>query len=201
MLACKHFARGSCSLGDACAFTHGDEPGASPQAGVGFMQSTAPWYGVDGSFRASDTVEAPFGEAVDGPSVASAAVNKLKTRLCRTWENTGTCFQGDTCRFAHGEWELQPTSQAGPGLAVKTKLCTFFANGACTKGATCSFAHGEEELGTSGTSMFAFPRAGVSVGRPFGESPFAAFTGAEKNGAQLEDTPLHKIPTRAMRPR
>ena len=52
-----------------------------------------------------------------GP-VAQAADSTSKTRMCRTWERTGTCPYAGRCRFAHGEEELRPAAVAVPSPAA-----------------------------------------------------------------------------------
>jgi len=76
---------------------------------------------------------------------------KFKTDLCRHFQQ-GSCVNGDSCPFAHGEKEREA------GLAMqlarlnqqvekfKTRLCNFYKAGHCGRGENCSFAHGDEEL-------------------------------------------------------
>lgn len=98
---------------------------------------------------------------------------RLKTRLCRHFQTTGTCPFADRCGFAHSEAEIG-TPQTAPAYRhtprpppfvygmdayygmkprgpapelVKTRLCKHYANtGSCPFESRCLFAHGDREI-------------------------------------------------------
>ncbi|KAJ5076088.1 protein tis11 [Anaeramoeba ignava] len=62
-----------------------------------------------------------------------------KTELCRSWEETGTCKFGDSCRFAHGKSELRSKPRHPK---YKTQICkAFHTTGFCPYGKRCRFIH------------------------------------------------------------
>jgi hypothetical protein len=68
----------------------------------------------------------------------------------------GACARGRSCRFAHGDRELQGAIGERGNVrhrAVKTQLCSFFLRGRCLSGARCFFAHGEAELRSSAETL------------------------------------------------
>ncbi|KAH0478190.1 MAG: uncharacterized protein KVP18_003732 [Porospora cf. gigantea A] len=78
-----------------------------------------------------------------------------KTRLCRAFQATRTCANGNACRYAHGEEELRATADL-----YKTKQCPEFQQGNCFR-QKCRYAHGIRELRASAdlTTKPAYPRA------------------------------------------
>lgn len=80
-----------------------------------------------------------------------------KTRMCHAWQ-AGKCNYGDSCKYAHGESDMQRNSSSQPerkeverpyskGLLYKTRPCYEFRdNGSCKLGSRCSYAHGDHEL-------------------------------------------------------
>lgn len=77
-------------------------------------------------------------------SYAGGALSSVcvKTRLCKFYNRAGGCPRDRTCKFAHGEQELQ----AAPDLS-HTKMCpSFLKHGLCKRGASCRYAHSDEEL-------------------------------------------------------
>lgn len=93
-----------------------------------------------------------------------------KTRICTKWQD-GHCPFGDSCKYAHGEYELRVLpdeiieqhetarlfrNPEGMETAQKkqiatnvrkTKLCqTYMETGQCPYGDKCTFAHGHHEL-------------------------------------------------------
>mmetsp|Transcript_55682 Transcript_55682/g.88412 ORF Transcript_55682/g.88412 Transcript_55682/m.88412 type:complete len:177 (-) Transcript_55682:47-577(-) len=75
------------------------------------------------------------------------------TRMCKYWDS-GRCFNGMACPFAHSESELCPK----PSLQA-TGLCYQFANtGRCSKGQACNFAHGWHELRSVETKKAPVPQ-------------------------------------------
>eukprot|EP00933_Yihiella_yeosuensis_P025754 TRINITY_DN19993_c0_g1_i1.p1 TRINITY_DN19993_c0_g1~~TRINITY_DN19993_c0_g1_i1.p1 ORF type:complete len:391 (-),score=78.68 TRINITY_DN19993_c0_g1_i1:17-1189(-) len=67
--------------------------------------------------------------------------NLQKTKLCKSYAETGVCTEGENCVFAHGETELRVTE----GI-YKTQMCHFFERGRCLKGERCNHAHGPQDL-------------------------------------------------------
>lgn len=80
------------------------------------------------------------------------ASEQIKLPVPCSYFAKGNCTRGHSCRFAHGDLELQGAiSEAGNHRqrVLKTQLCSFFARGRCLSGARCFFAHGEAELRSS----------------------------------------------------
>ena len=62
-----------------------------------------------------------------------------KTKLCRSWTETGTCRYEDKCPFAHGRDELRCVVRH---LKYKTQIYrTFAQTGQCPYGNRCCFIH------------------------------------------------------------
>lgn len=70
-----------------------------------------------------------------------------KLRLCKFFEDTGTCFYEDECWFAHGRQELR-TPEAFKGVSgYKSCLCTFYMmEGIECLDDNCADAHGPLDL-------------------------------------------------------
>ncbi|KAH7726776.1 CCCH-type Zn-finger protein (ISS) [Aphelenchoides avenae] len=69
--------------------------------------------------------------------------DNYKTEMCRQLRDSGYCFYGEQCRFAHHSLELRP-KQRHP--KYKTQLCLNYAkNGSCPYGANCQFQHRSPE--------------------------------------------------------
>jgi len=127
-------------------------PGAPPvSAQPHFPKSGASKPGGFGPYpsRSGSTSTPPAGHI----SNLNGGPPKRKTQLCRFFEQKGFCLNEDMCRFAHGEWELDPSidvkeAKSKVGVGYKTQMCTFFRDnrGSCPRGAGCTFAHGQEEL-------------------------------------------------------
>lgn len=105
------------------------------------------------------------------------ANNKYKTVICKHFEQSGHCYLGDKCHFAHGQAELRKISDPLPpqkdltntdnkspqnfsGYSVpptvsnyKTIQCKFFEKGHCKYGGNCSFAHGDHEMRSPDTPI------------------------------------------------
>lgn len=65
----------------------------------------------------------------------------LKTRQCR-FHQQGHCWNGEACKFAHGDVEVRYM----PNLS-KTSVCKMWLQGLCSLSShDCQFAHGSEEL-------------------------------------------------------
>ena len=93
----------------------------------------------------------------------------FKTKLCKAFEESGTCSRGDSCNFAHGNDELrEPSGDGGnfqsnnaggwrndgskpsgdftKGFQQQRKPsvpCRGWKEGNCTFGNKCKFLHGE----------------------------------------------------------
>lgn len=65
--------------------------------------------------------------------------SRYKTKLCRPFEESGSCKYGDKCQFAHGAVELRSFSRHPK---YKTELCkTFHTSVFCPYGPRCHFIH------------------------------------------------------------
>eukprot|EP00347_Sterkiella_histriomuscorum_P011792 403371081 len=84
-------------------------------------------------------------------NTGSSFKTKYKTEICRNWELHGTCKFGDTCAFAHGDFELQKKSHVPS--KYKTKLCKqYHENLYCPYGQRCQFAHSQRSFQDCTTS-------------------------------------------------
>lgn len=107
---------GNCKYGDKCRFLHGDDdvrPATTPA-----VRTRAP--------------RAPR---------ADAEVRAPKPRgVCYDFRDAGDCKFGDKCRFAHGEDDARPATEAparrAPGLCFN-----FRDTGNCEYGDECRFSH------------------------------------------------------------
>jgi hypothetical protein len=77
---------------------------------------------------------------------------KYKTELCTNFQNTGSCFMGERCTFAHGEAErreIEDNFQSDEGSQKSNPVkpqkipCKYFALGVCKFGDKCMFSHEE----------------------------------------------------------
>jgi len=94
----------------------------------------------------------PLDQAMDpalDPGFARAGAQGLVMRsLCKFWQE-GTCRNGTTCTWAHGEHELgAPAPLEGAKPQVKRTLCRFWMEGKCRDGHHCTWAHGGRQIGT-----------------------------------------------------
>ncbi|KAK3277509.1 hypothetical protein CYMTET_14485, partial [Cymbomonas tetramitiformis] len=86
-------------------------------------------------------------EVLPGDNTSTHVVRRRsKTILCMFFAQ-GRCAMAE-CHFAHGEEELQNSSQVVNESKRKHTLCKFHAQGRCAV-RDCTFAHGEEELQSS----------------------------------------------------
>jgi len=105
----------------------------------------------------------------------STANNKYKTVMCKHFEDTGKCYLGNKCHFAHGSEEIRqmddplPLTQARPRRDpkilrpfggqqatspvpnYKTVQCRFFQKGHCKYESGCNYAHGDQDVRQPGT--------------------------------------------------
>lgn len=98
---CVHWKNGKCERGDKCNFAHGNDE---------LM--------VKSCF---------FGLNCNNPKCQYTHPSREKTKMCSFWLKDGKCRNGDKCKFAHGENELQRI------------VCRFGQN--CNKKDTCIFQH------------------------------------------------------------
>jgi hypothetical protein len=179
---CSHWqASGVCPFGEKCSFAHGTnelraKPVQPPQQVNGgyapvraaYRPPQAPQFYAP---RPAVSYESPYAPAA---SIPSFRPELRKTKMCRNFEQTGTCQFGDGCNYAHSAAELQTlpprapqsyapysppvTYSAPPAAAVepvrgtrpelhKTKMCrNVEQTGTCQFGDRCSYAHSAEEL-------------------------------------------------------
>ena len=65
-----------------------------------------------------------------------------KTQLCKNWIETAKCRYQETCRYAHGQYELTEAAVASYGDEFKSKNCrTFYGTKQCHYGVGCMFRH------------------------------------------------------------
>jgi len=105
----------------------------------------------------------------------STVNNKYKTVMCKHFEDTGKCYLGNKCHFAHGAEDLRqiddplPATQARPRKDpkvskpfgsqqpnpqvsnYKTVQCRFFQKGHCKYESGCNYAHGDQDVRQPGT--------------------------------------------------
>lgn len=105
----------------------------------------------------------------------STVNNKYKTVMCKHFEDTGKCYLGNKCHFAHGPEDLRqiddplPATQARPRKDhkiskpfgtqqttpqvsnYKTVQCRFFQKGHCKYESGCNYAHGDQDVRQPGT--------------------------------------------------
>ena len=92
----------------------------------------------------------------DREAFAGGGGGQFKTRLCRVFLQSGSCPNGITCSFAHGDSDLRTAwpgtgGRAGgprfPGDNMKTVMCKNWTElGTCSFGEKCTFAHSEEQI-------------------------------------------------------
>ena len=65
--------------------------------------------------------------------------------MCRNWELTGECKFGDSCAFAHGDFELQKKKHVPS--KYKTRLCKQYHVALyCPYGMRCQFVHSNRDF-------------------------------------------------------
>merc|ERR1711865_426353 len=112
---CTHWAEsGSCGTGDRCGFAHGDadlrQPGSygrvfKDPAMQAQAQAQVPGMMMPGMAMGGSGMAQPTGIRVQNDAL-------LKTKLCSTFMQTGTCNYQDKCRFAHEEADLHRPGEA-----------------------------------------------------------------------------------------
>lgn len=96
---------------------------------------------MPGSAKA-DHRRAPFKARPSSYAEGALSTVCAKTRLCKFYSSGGSCPRGNSCKFAHGEGELQ----VAPDLS-HTKMCpNLLRYGVCKRGPSCRFAHSDDEL-------------------------------------------------------
>jgi hypothetical protein len=154
---CKNWEQtGTCLYAGRCNFAHGEEElrsasGAAVAAPPAASQPLSPAPASRPSTRRQIEEE------------AERPAQLYKTRMCKNFEQMGSCKFGDKCNFAHGKEELRrgggpaSTVSAGRGgsssngggngaTGFKKRLCERFASGSCPYGSRCTFAHGHDDL-------------------------------------------------------
>ena len=167
---CKNWEQtGTCQYGIRCNFAHGEQDlrlssSTSTQAsaglsgagaGAGTQDSQVPWPQSTSPTPAS---RPSTRRQVEDESERPAQL--YKTRMCKNYEQAGTCKFGDKCNFAHGKEDLRRGSGgsaassrssgggggSGSSCGYKKKLCDRFAGGSCLYADKCTFAHGPDDL-------------------------------------------------------
>merc|ERR1712014_59975 len=148
---CRHFARGTCHMGDQCNFSHHPDAPTEEERMVAQTAQTARLADASKAAKAYASalaINLQKGAEIDNVDVQTAvaasttAPRNAKTLPCRHFER-GFCGNGDACTFAHGMQDLRTVPR--PANA-KTTLCRHHEKGQCRMGSNCSFAHGIEEL-------------------------------------------------------
>jgi len=130
---CKFWQQGKCPYERDCKFAHGEDELQDGQGGED---------------------EDSTGNRDEGKDAQQTGTSFRKTRPCRYWLK-GHCQYGDSCRFAHGDEELEEEEEEDENGAArtqrgseyrKTKLCRHWMTGSCPFEDSCKFAHGEHEL-------------------------------------------------------
>jgi hypothetical protein len=157
---CKNWEQtGSCLYAGRCNFAHGEEELRSA-SGLAATPSPAATQALPTPASRPST-RRQIEEEPERPA------QLYKTRMCKNFEQMGSCKFGDKCNFAHGKEELRrsvgaaSTVSAGRGGGssssggggggtcaggFKKRLCERFANGSCLYGSRCTFAHGADDL-------------------------------------------------------
>ncbi|XP_071712387.1 zinc finger CCCH domain-containing protein 14-like [Rutidosis leptorrhynchoides] len=95
----KFFSTSGCPFGEGCHFAHYVPGGAKA-----LTQMTGPNQSLPPTIR-TPVVPPSFPDGSSPPSV--------KSRLCTKYNTAEGCRFGDSCHYAHGEWELgKPTVQS-----------------------------------------------------------------------------------------
>jgi len=106
---CKNWDQnGSCPFGDRCNFAHGDADLRPADAAVLALTSKP-------AVRKQPEGEA---ERWDRRPNQGKSTGNYKTRMCKNWEQSGSCVFGDKCLFAHGAEELRKKRNAARTAAV-----------------------------------------------------------------------------------
>ncbi|CAN4086370.1 unnamed protein product [Withania somnifera] len=127
VVACRHFSTATgCPYGNECQFLHVEGKAEYRESAAITIATTA---GHEGRKKTHSEPERPVGSRSDmmepkrpvrthsempEPKRSVDSRNKLKTRLCTKWERTGTCYYGSSCKFAHGNEELQSVGSSNP---------------------------------------------------------------------------------------
>ncbi|KAI0675528.1 hypothetical protein C8Q78DRAFT_964382 [Trametes maxima] len=81
---------------------------------------------------------------------AERPVTSKPRGICKYYKSARGCYQGDRCKFLHGETErLTPFD--------KSKVCRFHINGYCKRGDRCWFLHTDPSQVASGSQSSAAP--------------------------------------------
>jgi len=120
-----------------------------------------------------DADSAPAPSCRSSPTSARASVGRglqrYKTELCRQFDETGSCWYGTRCQFAHGRADLRSVVRHPK---YKTDLCrTFHRTGLCPYGTRCHFIHNDDDRSSSaaavGLEPLRAPPANIASGIEF----------------------------------
>eukprot|EP00929_Paragymnodinium_shiwhaense_P006918 TRINITY_DN110872_c0_g1_i1.p1 TRINITY_DN110872_c0_g1~~TRINITY_DN110872_c0_g1_i1.p1 ORF type:complete len:294 (-),score=67.02 TRINITY_DN110872_c0_g1_i1:197-1078(-) len=193
---CAKWEAGECGYGTRCHFAHGEHElnTAKPEwksTNQRMEEAVEEAFAVpEIQEKVMSMVAKALGAAV-GKNMGRQAVretrevNKVKTKLCKNYQEEGTCSFGEWCAFAHGEEDLGNPCQLAPKSRTptfngsKTKICQFWLEGKCSRD-PCTFAHGGHEIG-----MFADTSASAasSSAGPASSSAEPASSSAGSSGA------------------
>lgn len=181
---CRYFKKfGTCKLGDECTFLHDTQPPASAKNSSSSASPTADanskaakvcrYFKKNGTCR--DGANCAFSHDVTVPGKQNATLSQTPaparasisanveapTKLCRYFSRSGSCKNGDSCKFLHRHQGDVPSpavrasnniSAAAPQTKNDihitadedkkyTKLCRFFRHNECKLGSECPFIH------------------------------------------------------------
>jgi hypothetical protein len=157
---CKNWEQtGTCLYAGRCNFAHGEEELRSA-SGTAAAPASAPAPAASTQAVSPTPASRPSTRRqIEEESERPAQL--YKTRMCKNFEQNGSCKFGEKCNFAHGKEELRRgggaastvsagrSGNSGSGSAAtgfKKRLCERFAGGSCLYGSRCTFAHGAEDL-------------------------------------------------------
>jgi butyrate response factor len=107
---------GECQFGDGCRFSHDMNGASNDNSGSGQRSG----YGFNNNNRRNNNYGA--------------------SKLCYSWQESGSCQYGDSCRFSHG----QANEQKQRSSFRRPKQCyTFRDTGKCEYGNSCIYSHEE----------------------------------------------------------
>lgn len=171
---CKFFFEGSCRNGNACKYSHD-----GPAPFTDEFSAREPHFGQEGK-----------GKSQRWDASAGAP--------CKFFFETGTCRNGDECRFSHGEVDSSPIGKGAvaarflnpgsQGKGAAGKPCMFYSLGQCKNGAACRFSHDDgapggslKRKGDSGLDAFQAPAKRFAMAA---SNPLTGVSGGGKGGGK-----------------
>lgn len=134
-LPCRHHARGLCTLGKSCTFSHESGHMPAPPSNRIVLTQMQHVTSVQGGFGSLGALHA---SAPPAPRPSSHGASRPP---CRHFVR-GHCQLGGSCSFRHDFHGAPPAVPRLPMPARTTsKLCIHFASGSCSWGAKCHFLH------------------------------------------------------------